>query len=62
MEKRSPEKIAYYLEKLTQYGSVHLAKKQPRSFTYRKQRLACYKRLMHELFVKEGFMSRKVHN
>jgi hypothetical protein len=48
LNKTIDRRIAYYLKKVAEKGSVHPAKKQPRSFTFRHQRLMAYKRLMHE--------------
>lgn len=46
--KSLPERIAYYLRKVAERGSVHPAKKQPAAYKYRHQRLMLYKKLMHE--------------
>jgi hypothetical protein len=53
--KTLPERIAYYLRKVAERGSIHPAKKQPAAYKYRHQRLMLYKKLMHEQIEREGF-------
>lgn len=53
MKKDITHRIAYYLKKVAEKGSVHPAKKQPLSYTYRNERLKIYKKLMHEQIEKE---------
>jgi hypothetical protein len=48
MSKDVVERIVYYTRKVAEKSSVHPAKKQPRAYTYRHQRLLKYKALMHE--------------
>lgn len=40
-------RIAFYTGKLTQYWSVHPAKKRPAAHTFRLERLKVYQKLMH---------------
>jgi hypothetical protein len=47
MKKDVTHRIAYYLKKVSERFSIHPAKKQPRAYTYRHQRLLKYKALMH---------------
>lgn len=49
------QRITYYLRKVEEKESIHPAKKQPASFTYRNERLMLYKKLMHQQIDKEGF-------
>ncbi len=55
MNKPVTHRIAYYLKKVAEKGAVHPAKKQPRSYTYRHERLMAYKKLMHEAITAEGY-------
>jgi hypothetical protein len=41
-------RIAFYTGKLSQYFSVHPAKKRPAAHTFRLERLKAYQKLMHE--------------
>jgi hypothetical protein len=51
MKKDITHRIAYYTRKVAERGSHPRSKKQPRSYTFRSQRLMAYKRLMHLLIV-----------
>jgi hypothetical protein len=42
------QRIAYYLRKVAERGSLHPAKAVPAKYTYRNYRLMLYKRLMHQ--------------
>lgn len=53
--KTLPERIAYYLRKVAEKGSIHPAKKQPVAYKYRQQRLMLYKKLMHEEIERSGY-------
>lgn len=46
--KSIPQLIAYYINKVAEYGSIHPAKAKPRAYTYRHKRLMIYKTLLHE--------------
>ncbi|WP_366160624.1 hypothetical protein ABXS71_16995 [Bacillus infantis] len=46
-------RIAYYLKKIAEKGSVHPSKKPPRSYAFRNQRLAAYKKRMDQLIADE---------
>lgn len=48
MKKEITERIAYFTKKVAEKGAVHPARVQPRSFTYRYQRLMVYKAMMHK--------------
>lgn len=48
VKKGIEHRIAYYTRKVAERWSIHPAKKQPRSFKFRNERLAIYKKLMHE--------------
>lgn len=49
MTKDVTHRIAYYVKKVAEKGSVHLSRKPPRSHTYRHQRLMQYKAEMMKL-------------
>ena len=49
MEKTVQHRIAYYVKKVAEKGSVHPAKLPPRSHKYRHQRLMQYKAAMMKL-------------
>ena len=56
MKKKSVvHRISYYTRKVAEKGSIHPAKKQPRAYTYRQERLKLYKKLMHEAIKAEGY-------
>jgi hypothetical protein len=55
MKKGLPLRIAYYLSKVVDKNSVHISKKQPVRFKYRNERLALYKKLMHEQIKEAGY-------
>lgn len=55
MKRDVAHRISYYLKKVAEKGSVHPAKKQPRSYTFRSERLMIYKKLMHEAIEAEGY-------
>lgn len=57
MKKDITHRIAFYLKKVAEKGSIHPAKKLPRAYTYRHQRLMLYKKLMHQL-IEEGRTSK----
>jgi hypothetical protein len=44
-------RIAYYTQKVAERGSHHPAKKLPRAYTFRSQRLMAYKKRMNQLIV-----------
>ncbi len=46
-------RISYYVRKVAQRGAVNRAEKLPRKYTYRNERLQCYKRIMHR-YIEEG--------
>jgi hypothetical protein len=48
MKKGVAHRIAYYTRKVAEKFSIHPAKKPPRSYTYRHERLMAYKKMMHE--------------
>ena len=48
MNKDITHRISYYLKKVAEKTSIHPAKKPPRSYKYRQQRLLLYKKLMHQ--------------
>lgn len=50
------DRIAFYTRKVAEYGAVHPARKQPKSFKYRQIRLLAYKKRMHELFREGGYV------
>jgi hypothetical protein len=52
-KKTAVDRITYYLKKVAQKGSVHPSKKQPRSYTYRNERLRAYKAAMHVIIENE---------
>lgn len=54
-QKSVADRIAYFLRKVAERTSVHPAKKQPRSFRYRSERLKLYKKLMHEQIEEAGY-------
>lgn len=56
MVKSLTSRISFYTRKVAEKGSVHPSKKQPRNFKYRSERLKLYKRLMHEIIRKEGYV------
>lgn len=56
MKKDLTHRIAYYLKKVAEKGSVHPAKKQPRSYKYRSERLMLYKKLMHQQIKAAGYL------
>jgi predicted transcriptional regulator len=47
--KHITHRIAYYLRKVAEKGSIHPSRKQPVRFKYRNERLMVYKKRMHEL-------------
>lgn len=49
MKKEISHRIAYYLKKVAEKGSIHPSKKQPDRFKFRNERLMVYKKWMHEL-------------
>jgi hypothetical protein len=51
--KTAINRITYYTRKVAEKGSIHPAKKQPQSYTYRHERLLAYKAAMHELIARE---------
>jgi hypothetical protein len=51
--KTAINRITYYTRKVAEKGSVHPANKQPRSYTYRNERLLAYKSAMHEIIARE---------
>jgi hypothetical protein len=53
VEKGIEHRISYYTRKVAEKGSIHPAKKLPARYTFRADRLAYYKKRMHEL-IKEG--------
>jgi hypothetical protein len=53
--KNVTHRIAYYLKKVAEKGSIHPAKKQPTRYKYRNERLALYKKLMHEKIKEAGY-------
>ncbi len=53
--KTLPDRIAYYLRKVADKGSIHPAKKQPAAYKFRHQRLMLYKKLMHEEIERSGY-------
>jgi hypothetical protein len=55
MNKNVTHRIAYYTKKVAQKVSIHPAKMQPRSYTYRNKRLLQYKKLMHDEIAKTGY-------
>jgi len=55
MRKNVTHRIAYYTRKVAERGSIHPSRKQPRSFRYRYERLALYKKLMNEEIIKAGY-------
>jgi hypothetical protein len=48
VKKDVTHRIAFYTRKLSQYWSVHPAKKRPVAHTFRLERLKAYQKLMHE--------------
>lgn len=56
MKKDVTHRIAYYLKKVAEKTAIHPAKKQPRSHTYRHQRLMHYKELMHRQIEERGYL------
>ena len=48
MKKDVTHRIAYYTRKVAENVSIHPAKKQPRSYMYRSERLKVYKEMMHK--------------
>lgn len=48
------QRIAYYLRKVAERGSIHPAKVVPAKYTYRNYRLMLYKRLMHQQIEARG--------
>jgi hypothetical protein len=55
VKKDVSHRIAYYLKKVAERGSIHPAKKQPVRFKYRHERLMAYKKLMHERIKEAGY-------
>jgi hypothetical protein len=55
LKKDVTHRIAYYLKKVSERTAIHPAKKAPRSYTYRSQRLKLYKRLMHQAIEQDGY-------
>ncbi|ARK32179.1 hypothetical protein BkAM31D_21300 [Halalkalibacter krulwichiae] len=51
--KNIDHRISYYLTKVAQKLSIHPSRKQPKSYTYRNDRLMLYKKLMHRQIEKE---------
>lgn len=49
MKKDVAHRIAFYTRKVSQYWSVHPAKKRPAAHTFRQERLMAYKQRMFEL-------------
>lgn len=56
VKKNVTHRITYYLKKVAEKSSVHPAKKQPSSYTFRNERLKLYKRLMHEEIKAAGYL------
>jgi hypothetical protein len=55
MEKPLDQRIAYYTRKVAERGRIHPSKKQPRSYTFRSERLMVYKKLMHQQIEERGY-------
>ncbi|WBL16394.1 hypothetical protein [Sutcliffiella sp. NC1] len=55
MNKEVTHRIAYYLKKVAERISIHPAKRQPRAYKYRNQRLKVYKALRLQQIEKEGY-------
>jgi hypothetical protein len=55
MKKGLPERIAFYTRKVADRVSIHPSKKLPDRFKFRKERLALYKKLMHEQIKEAGY-------
>ncbi|MED1907827.1 hypothetical protein ACOSZF_21745 [Cytobacillus firmus] len=55
MKKDLSHRIAYYLRKVAEKGSVHPARKQPAAYKYRNERLMLYKKLMHRKIKAAGY-------
>jgi hypothetical protein len=55
MKKDVTHRIAFYLKKVAEKGSIHPAKKPPNRFKYRNERLVLYKKLMHERIKEAGY-------
>jgi len=55
MTKSLAFRISYYVKKVAERGAVHPAKKQPRSYKYRNERLALYKKLLHKEIIAAGY-------
>lgn len=51
--KRIDQRIAYYTRKVAERVSHHPAKELPASYTYRTDRLLCYKRKLRQLIEAE---------
>jgi hypothetical protein len=52
-KKTAIHRISYYTRKVAEKGSIHPAKKQPQSYTYRNARLLAYKAAMHVVIANE---------
>jgi len=48
-------RISYYVKKVAERGAVHPAKKLPRSYKYRYERLELYKKLLNKKIVEAGY-------
>jgi len=55
MKKSLAFRVSYYVKKVAERGAIHPAKKLPRSYKYRYQRLALYKKLLQREIIAAGY-------
>jgi hypothetical protein len=49
-------RIAFYTKKVAEYGSIHPSKALPIKYRFRNERLALYKKLMHQEIENGGYI------